>query len=70
MLFHFNDGVRTARYCEVSFDDDINKKTEGLMFTLIFKAVDSSGNRGIIRVNSNKEFELAKNAVREVTRED
>ena len=63
-------GVRTARYCEVSFDDDINKKTEGLMFTLIFKAVDSSGSRGIIRVNSNKEFELAKNAVREVTTED
>lgn len=63
-------GVRTARFREVSFEDDLNEKTAELNFPLIFKAVDSSGSRGIIRVNSREEFENARNIVRENTRAD
>ncbi len=57
-------GVRTARFREVTFEDDMQEKTKGLNFPLIFKAVDTSGSRGIIRVNSADEFEHARNIVR------
>ncbi len=57
-------GVRTARFRELSFDDDICEKTEGLAFPLIFKAIDTSGSRGIIRVNSREEFEAARALVK------
>ncbi len=63
-------GVRTARFCEVTFEDDMQEKTKGLNFPLIFKAVDTSGSRGIIRVNSADEFEHARNIVRANTRTD
>ena len=63
-------GVRTARFREVSFEDDIYEKTEGLNFPLIFKAVDTSGSRGIIRVNSREEFEPARALVKANTRTD
>lgn len=63
-------GVRTARFREVSFEDDLLKKTEGLNFPLIFKAVDTSGSRGIIRVNSAGEFENARKIVQASTRTD
>ena len=56
--------MRTARFREVSFEDDIYEKTEGLNFPLIFKAVDTSGSRGIIRVNSREEFEPARALVK------
>ena len=46
-------GVRTARFRKVLFSDpDIKKTIEGLEFPLIFKSVDSSGSRGITRVDS------------------
>ncbi len=63
-------GVRTARFREVSFADNLYEKTEGLEFPLIFKAVDSSGSRGIIRVNSREEFEAAREIVRASSRTD
>lgn len=63
-------GVRTARFREVTFQDDLYEKTKGLNFPLIFKAVDSSGSRGIIRVNSKEEFESAKAIVKENTHTD
>lgn len=63
-------GVRTARFREITFEDDMYEKTEGLNFPLIFKAVDTSGSRGVIRVDSAGEFEHAKNIVRENTRTD
>ncbi|MDO4321080.1 MAG: ATP-grasp domain-containing protein [Lachnospiraceae bacterium] len=63
-------GVRTARFREVSFADDMYEKTKELSFPLIFKATDSSGSRGIIRVNSRDEFEAARDIVRSVTRKD
>lgn len=63
-------GVRTARFREVSFEDDMYEKTKELNFPLIFKAVDTSGSRGIIRVNSPDEFESARGIVKANTRTD
>ncbi len=63
-------GVRTARFREVSFEEDMYEKTAGLNFPLIFKAVDTSGSRGIIRVNSKEEFEAARALVKANTRTD
>lgn len=63
-------GVRTARFREISFDDDMYEKTKDLNFPLIFKAVDTSGSRGIIRVNAREEFEAARALVKANTRTD
>lgn len=63
-------GVRTARFREVSFEEDMYEKTKDLNFPLIFKAVDTSGSRGIIRVNSKDEFEAARAVVKANTRTD
>ena len=63
-------GVRTARFREIGFDEDLNEKIKGLNFPMIVKAVDSSGSRGITRVNSADEFENALKAVKSVTRTD
>lgn len=64
-------GVRTARFRKVLFSDpDIKKTIEGLEFPLIFKSVDSSGSRGITRVDSYEEFDSAMQYVKENTRKD
>lgn len=63
-------GVRTARFRKLSFEDDMYRKTEGLNFPLIFKAVDTSGSRGITRVDSRDEFEGARDNVKANTRSD
>lgn len=63
-------GVRTAGFRELSFADDIGQKTAGMHFPLIFKAIDSSGSRGIIRVDTPEEFESAKRIVRESSKTD
>ena len=64
-------GVRTARFRQVAFDDpDIKKTIEGLEFPLIFKSVDSSGSRGIIRVDSYDAFASSMAYVKENTRKD
>ena len=64
-------GVRTARFRKVLFTDpDIRTTIAGLEFPLIFKSVDSSGSRGIIRVDSYDEFDSAMAYVKENTRKD
>ena len=64
-------GVRTARFRQVKFTDpDIPKTIEGLQFPQIFKSVDSSGSRGITRVDSFEEFDSALAYVKENTRKD
>ena len=45
-------GVRTARFREVGLDEEVGEKIQDLNYPLIVKAVDSSGSRGITRVNS------------------
>lgn len=64
-------GVRTARFRKVLFTDpDIRKTVCDLEFPLIFKSVDSSGSRGITRVDSYDDFPSAMAYVRENTRKD
>lgn len=63
-------GVRTARFREVSFDEDMDERVRGLDFPLIFKAVDTSGSRGIVRVNAREEFAAARDIVKASTRSD
>ena len=62
-------GVRTARFRKVGFNiDDVVKATKELNYPLIFKAVDTSGSRGIIKVevpeDINSAVEVVKNATR------
>ncbi|MBQ6401016.1 MAG: ATP-grasp domain-containing protein [Firmicutes bacterium] len=63
------NGVRTARFRRISFDDeDYARQISDLAFPLMFKSVDSSGSRGIVKVNSPAEFDDARNVVLENTR--
>ncbi|MBQ0017914.1 MAG: ATP-grasp domain-containing protein [Clostridiales bacterium] len=63
------EGVRSAKFREIATDDlNYAEKLEGLEFPLIFKAVDSSGSRGITRVDSEDEFEAARQCVLDNTR--
>lgn len=64
-------GVRTARFRKISLDcADISNEIAQLTFPLIFKSVDSSGSRGIVRVDSTKEFDSALAEVKNNTRSD
>ena len=64
-------GVRTAKFRRIPIDcTDIQSLISGLAFPLIFKSVDSSGSRGIVRVDSAAEFDAAAKEVRENTRSD
>ncbi len=63
-------GVRTARFRRLRFDDDMYVIAAELQLPLMFKAVDSSGSRGIIRVDSTEDFEEARRIVRETSRTD
>ena len=64
-------GVRTARFRLVKLDgSDLKEKAAELTFPLIFKAVDSSGSRGIRRVDSEAEFEETRQYVAESTHKD
>lgn len=68
--YEAND-VRTAKFRYTKLDiNDVKEKAGYLTFPLIFKAVDSSGSRGIIRVDSVDEFENALRIVEEVTKKD
>ena len=64
-------GVRTAKFRYTRLDiDDIISNAKELEFPLIFKAVDSSGSRGIIRVDTPDMFEEALQVVKNVTKKD
>lgn len=64
-------GVRTAKFREIPLDAaDVSKRVSELSFPLIFKSVDSSGSRGIVRVDSEAEFDDAIKNVKENTRSD
>ncbi|MCI8559690.1 MAG: ATP-grasp domain-containing protein [Dorea sp.] len=64
-------GVRTAKFREIPLDEpDVSSRVSGLCFPLIFKSVDSSGSRGIVRVDSEADFDAAIQNVKENTRSD
>lgn len=64
-------GVRTAKFREIPLNaSDVASRVSELSFPLIFKSVDSSGSRGIVRVDSEAEFDAAILNVKENTRSD
>lgn len=67
-----NKGVPTATYQIAHLDigsEDIEKICKEIGYPVIFKALDSSGSRGITVVNSSKDFKKAVDVVRGVTRQ-
>ena len=65
------EGVRTARYRKIYFsNDDYADQLSELTPPLMFKSVDSSGSRGIIKVNTPAEYDAAREYVRASTRSD
>ena len=61
-------GVRTAKSVRVSFSDNVYEAVRDLKYPLIVKTVDSSGSRGITRVNAPEEIPAAVETARNVTR--
>ena len=64
------NGVRTAKYRKVYFNEDVNEKIRGLEYPLIVKIVDSSGSRGITRVDSPDRLQAAILNAQSFTRKD
>ncbi|MBQ1406879.1 MAG: ATP-grasp domain-containing protein [Eubacterium sp.] len=65
------NGVNTARFRKIAVsDENYAGKLAGLEFPLIFKSVDSSGSRGITRVDTPEEFEAARQNAINNTRSD
>ncbi len=64
------NGVRTARFRKVYFNEDVQEKIKGLEYPLIFKIVDSSGSRGITRVDSPNQIQKAILNAQAFTRKD
>ena len=65
--------VKTAGFKELNIeakDDTLEEVCEELGYPVIFKAVDSSGSRGIVRVNSKEDISDAIKSVRSVTKVD
>lgn len=63
-------GVRSARFRRVGLEEDPRDAIGGLRYPLIFKAVDSSGSRGITRVNDPAGIAGAVAAVKQTTRKN
>ncbi len=64
-------GVRTAKYRKIFFaDKDIEEKISELTQPLIFKAVDSSGSRGIIRIDDLSKCKETIEEVKKYTKKD
>ena len=64
-------GVRSAKFRRVSFDDpNYENIIADLTLPVMFKSVDSSGSRGITKVDSPDQFDSARNYVLENTRSD
>ena len=64
-------GVRSAKFRRVSFDDaNYANIISDLTLPVMFKSVDSSGSRGIVKVDGPEEYDEARNLVLENTRSD
>lgn len=60
MKQHFLEGgVRTAEFCKVSSFEEAKAACRQISMPVIFKSVDMSGSRGIIRVDNEDEIENA-----------
>ena len=68
---YMDNGVRTARYAVLKYDDnDHLDKLKDFEYPLMVKAIDSSGSRGITRVDDDAAFNEAVEAAHAVTRSD
>ena len=68
---YMDNGVRTARYAVLKYDDkDHLEQLKDFEYPLMVKAIDSSGSRGITRVDDDAAFTEAVEAARKVTRSD
>ena len=66
-------GVRTAAFRKIPLSErpeDISERICDLSYPLIVKTVDSSGSRGITRIDSAEELPAAIESVKKVTRKD
>lgn len=64
-------GVRTAKFVKLDYADaDYRDKLAGFEFPMIVKAVDSSGSRGITRVDAYEEFPAAIDRAKASSRSD
>ena len=64
-------GVRSAKYRKIPYDEkDIPARLEGMEFPMIVKSIDSSGSRGITRIDSFDELDGAIANAKENTRAD
>ena len=65
------NGVNTARFRRVDImEKNISEKISSLHYPLICKAVDSSGSRGIVKINCEDDIAEAVKCVKEVTKEN
>ncbi len=65
------NGVRSARFRKIPFAEENYAKTiSELQMPVMFKSVDSSGSRGIVKVDSAEQFDEARKTVFENTRSD
>lgn len=63
-------GVNTARFRKIDINEEnVNEKIAVLQYPLICKAVDSSGSRGIVKINCESDIAEAVKNVRGVTKE-
>ena len=68
---YMENGVRTARYAVLRYDDEDHlAKLRDFEYPLMVKAIDSSGSRGITRVDDDEAFSAAVEAAHAVTRSD
>ncbi len=65
-----DNGVRTAKYVNVSTLEEAHEAFSSLNKPVIFKAIDSSGSRGIVKVTDFNEVENAYSTVMNVTKSD
>jgi biotin carboxylase len=66
-------GVQTAQCLHVDLDtplDEVESLCGKLGYPVIFKAIDSSGSRGIVKVDNAADIQKAYDAVKSVTRTD
>ena len=68
---YMENGVRTARYAVLKYaDEDHLEQLKDFEYPLMVKAIDSSGSRGITRVDDDEAFKEAVEAAQKVTRSD
>lgn len=62
--------VNTARFRKINIDEkNVSEKISSLQYPLICKAVDSSGSRGIVKINCESDIAGAVENVKSVTKE-